>query len=134
MFKLLDFRTSLFEGLYFINGTRSYTIVFSFQETVKFFKCTYQKDLCLSDRLEFINFWYVSIIINDLMTIVGSSLKIQIESQRSHNYEICGILLGTGNLMVWFGVLRYLKFFETYNVSMQQLVWCYGGEKKRIRI
>ena len=41
--------------------------------------------------------------------------------QNSHNYEVCGVLLGTGNLLVWFGVLRYLGFFEKYNVSLSFL-------------
>ena len=25
-------------------------------------------------------------------------------------------MLGTGNCLVWFGILRYLGFFKTYNV------------------
>jgi len=41
------------------------------------------------------------------------SLYVQISS----NYEACGVLLSNGNLLVWFGVLRYLSFFEKYNVS-----------------
>lgn len=31
-------------------------------------------------------------------------------------WNLCSVLLGTGNLLVWFGVLRYLTFFKTYNV------------------
>ena len=31
-------------------------------------------------------------------------------------WDICSVLLGTGNLFVWFGVLRYLGFFRTYNM------------------
>ena len=56
-------------------------------------------------------------IINDVMAVLGSCLKIRIEIQRSLNYEACGIILGTANLLVWFGVLRYLKYFNKYNVS-----------------
>ena len=26
------------------------------------------------------------------------------------------LMLGTGNCLVWFGILRYLGFFRTYNV------------------
>jgi len=37
--------------------------------------------------------------------------------QYSHNYEVCGVLLGTANLLVWLGVLRYLNFYEKYSVS-----------------
>ena len=94
-----------------------------------FFKQIYHKDLSVGDRLEFFNFWYLMIIINDAFIVVGSALKIQIESRRSYDFEVCGIMLGTGNLLVWFGVLRYLKFFETYNVSMAQSCNnCSGGK------
>ena len=87
------------------------------QEATGFFRATYRKELSLHDKLEFVNFWYIMIIINDVFIVIGSVLKVQLQSQQSQSYEVCGIMLGTGNLLVWFGVLRYLKFFETYNVS-----------------
>lgn len=33
------------------------------------------------------------------------------------SYDVCGILLGTSTLLVWVGVIRYLSFFQKYNVS-----------------
>lgn len=33
------------------------------------------------------------------------------------SYDICGILLGTSTLLVWVGVIRYLSFFQKYNVG-----------------
>ena len=51
------------------------------QKTQKFFKHRRGKPLCLSDKLEFLNLWYVTIIINDILTIVGSGYKIQIEGR-----------------------------------------------------
>lgn len=33
-------------------------------------------------------------------------------------WNVCSLLLGTGNMFIWFGCLRYLGFFETYNVSL----------------
>lgn len=33
------------------------------------------------------------------------------------SYDVCGILLGTSTLLVWVGVIRYLTFFQKYNVS-----------------
>ncbi|XP_060085979.1 mucolipin-3-like [Ylistrum balloti] len=90
------------------------------KETVKFFKKRYRKDLPTSDKLEFVNFWYIMIILNDILTVVGSSLKITIEnrhaSSSSENYDLCGLMLGTGNLLVWLGVLRYIGFFKTFNI------------------
>ena len=92
-------------------------------ETMKFFKKTYDKTLSLDGRLEFFNMWYVMIIINDLLIIMGSMIKEQIERKYfgSDHWNICSIFLGTGNLLVWFGVLRYLGFFKTYNVVILTL-------------
>lgn len=87
-------------------------------ETIKFFKHRLNENLSLEGRLEFLNLWYVMIIINDVLIIVGSVIKEQIESKHfnSDHWNICSIFLGTGNLLVWFGVLRYLGFFKTYNI------------------
>ncbi|XP_068879056.1 mucolipin-2 isoform X1 [Aphelocoma coerulescens] len=32
------------------------------------------------------------------------------------SYDVCSILLGTSTLFVWVGVIRYLGYFQTYNV------------------
>ncbi|XP_066584088.1 mucolipin-3-like isoform X2 [Prorops nasuta] len=92
-------------------------------ETVKFFKNMYGKNLSFDGKLEFLNLWYVMIIINDILIIVGSIIKEQIERKYFGNdhWSICSIFLGTGNLLVWFGVLRYLGFFKTYNVVILTL-------------
>ncbi|XP_021353880.1 mucolipin-3-like isoform X2 [Mizuhopecten yessoensis] len=98
------------------------------KETVTFFKKRYRKDLPTADKLEFVNFWYLMIVLNDILSVVGSSLKITIEnrtkktascqhaSSSSDNYDLCGLMLGTGNLLVWLGVLRYIGFFKTFNI------------------
>ena len=36
----------------------------------------------------------------------------------SLNYDVCGVMLGTGSLLAWLGVLRYIGFFEQFNVSI----------------
>ncbi|XP_016919158.1 mucolipin-3 [Apis cerana] len=92
-------------------------------ETMNFFKKAYGKILSLEGRLEFLNLWYVMIIVNDLLIIMGSAIKEQIERKQfgSDHWNICSIFLGTGNLLVWFGVLRYLGFFKTYNVVILTL-------------
>ena len=51
------------------------------QDTVEFFNKHYNKKLSVYDKLEFLNMWYVLIIINDILTIVGSAIKIQIENK-----------------------------------------------------
>ncbi|XP_040003237.1 mucolipin-1a isoform X2 [Xiphias gladius] len=51
------------------------------QEFVQFFKETLHRKVCLADRLEFINGWYILLIISDILTITGSIIKIGIESK-----------------------------------------------------
>lgn len=34
------------------------------------------------------------------------------------SYDICSILLGTSTMLVWLGVIRYLSFFQKYNVRI----------------
>ena len=59
-------------------------ILFLFQKTNKFFRHVKGKPLDLSDHFEFVNLWYVTIIINDILTVVGSGYKIQIEGRVSN--------------------------------------------------
>ncbi|XP_004639351.1 mucolipin-2 isoform X2 [Octodon degus] len=81
-----------------------------------FFLEKYQRHACAADRWEFVNGWYVLVIISDLMTIVGSVLKMEIKAKNLTNYNLCSILLGTSTLFVWVGVIRYLGYFQAYNV------------------
>jgi hypothetical protein len=36
----------------------------------------------------------------------------------SSNYDYAGLLLGTGSLLAWLGVLRYIGFFKQFNVRL----------------
>ncbi|KAM9769268.1 mucolipin-1a isoform 2-T2 [Menidia menidia] len=86
------------------------------QEFVQYFKDTLDRRVCWTDRLEFINGWYILLIVSDIFTITGSIIKIGIESKNMSSYDVCGILLGTSTLLVWVGVIRYLTFFQKYNI------------------
>lgn len=92
-------------------------------ETVKFFRDHFKKELSVEGRFEFWNLWYIMIIINDVLIIFGSAMKEQIERQQyvGDQWNTCSVFLGSGNLLVWFGVLRYLGFFKTYNVVILTL-------------
>uniref|UniRef100_A0A3B4EEA1 Polycystin cation channel PKD1/PKD2 domain-containing protein n=1 Tax=Pygocentrus nattereri TaxID=42514 RepID=A0A3B4EEA1_PYGNA len=90
-------------------------------EFVHFFKDTLNRRVSWGDRMEFINGWYILLIISDLLTITGSFIKIGIESKNIASYDICGILLGTSTLLVWVGVIRYLSFFQKYNILIVTL-------------
>ncbi|XP_050430814.1 mucolipin-3-like isoform X2 [Adelges cooleyi] len=86
-------------------------------ETIRYFDEMLKSTLSCSGRWAFWNLWYIMIIINDILIICGSSIKEQIETKQfiGDQWNLCSVLLGTGNLLVWFGVLRYLTFFKTYN-------------------
>nr|KAG5705297.1 hypothetical protein BaRGS_010748 [Batillaria attramentaria] len=95
------------------------------RKTDKFFKLRFGKGLDLSDHLEFVNFWYLLIIVNDVFTIVGTAYKIQLETREFtmtyNNYDVCSLFLGLGGLMAWIGCLRYLGFFKKYNILILTL-------------
>ncbi|CAL8068843.1 unnamed protein product [Orchesella dallaii] len=88
------------------------------RNAITFFQKFYQHQMNVDERLEFLNFWFLLIIFNDVLIIIGSAMKEQIENKElaGNAWNICSLLLGVGNLLVWFGVLRYLGFFNTYNV------------------
>lgn len=51
------------------------------KEFVNFFLLHYKKEVSTSDQMEFINGWYIMIIISDILTIVGSILKMEIQAK-----------------------------------------------------
>uniref|UniRef100_A0A8C9PAI5 Mucolipin 2 n=1 Tax=Spermophilus dauricus TaxID=99837 RepID=A0A8C9PAI5_SPEDA len=83
---------------------------------LNFFLEKHKRRVCDADQWEFISGWYVLVIISDLMTIIGSILKMEIKAKNLTNYDLCSILLGTSTLFVWVGVIRYLGYFQAYNV------------------
>ncbi|XP_011353875.1 mucolipin-3 isoform X1 [Pteropus vampyrus] len=91
------------------------------QEFVNFFLLHYKTEVSVSDRMEFVNGWYIMLIISDLLTIIGSILKMEIQAKSLTSYDVCSILLGTSTLLVWLGVIRYLSFFQKYNLLILTL-------------
>uniref|UniRef100_A0A6Q2YW62 Uncharacterized protein n=1 Tax=Esox lucius TaxID=8010 RepID=A0A6Q2YW62_ESOLU len=85
-------------------------------EYVQFFRHRLNHSVGWADRMEFINGWYILLIVSDMLTIIGSFIKIGIESKNLSSYDVCGILLGSSTLLVWVGVIRYLSFFQKYNI------------------
>ena len=63
------------------------------------------------------------IAVNDVLIIVGCILKEIIETRSSFGdlWDYCSLTLGTGTLLVWIGMLRYLGFFHTYNILILTL-------------
>nr|NVI71492.1 transient receptor potential cation channel, mucolipin ortholog [Cucujiformia] len=91
--------------------------------TNTFFQSHFGESLSHDDKMKFLNLWYIMIIVNDFLIIVGSAIKEQIERKEftSDQWNVCSLFLGMGNMLVWFGVLRYLGFFKTYNVVILTL-------------
>nr|XP_033781098.1 mucolipin-1 isoform X1 [Geotrypetes seraphini] len=85
-------------------------------EFASFFQAHYNQGVSLWERMEFINGWYLLLIISDFLTLIGTVMKIGIESKNLASYDVCSILLGTSTLLVWVGVIRYLSFFQKYNI------------------
>ncbi|XP_056089260.1 mucolipin-3 isoform X2 [Rhinichthys klamathensis goyatoka] len=85
-------------------------------EYTAFFSSRYSKRVSFSDRMEFINGWFILIIVSDVLTITGSLLKIIIQLQAMASYDLCSILLGTGTMFVWIGALRYMGYLKKYNI------------------
>ncbi|XP_040263859.1 mucolipin-3 isoform X1 [Bufo bufo] len=91
------------------------------REYVSFIQQRFSKMVPWSDRLEFVNGWYILIIVSDILSIVGSILKMEIQSKSLTSYDVCSILLGTSTMFVWLGVLRYLGLFKKYNMLILTL-------------
>jgi len=92
-------------------------------ETQQYFKVHFQSDLTFEEHFEFLNLWYVVICINDVLIIVGSTIVLMIETKKSTAdlWDFCCVFLGTGDLLVWIGMLRYLGFFRAYNALILTL-------------
>ncbi|XP_029939630.1 mucolipin-3 isoform X1 [Salarias fasciatus] len=73
------------------------------------------------DKLEFVNGWYILIIVSDTLTIIGSILKMEIQTKVVTNYDVCSIFLGVGTMFVWIGVIRYMGYFRKYNILILTL-------------
>ncbi len=88
------------------------------REVSSFFLERYKVNLTVSEMIQFLNLMYVVICINDVLIIIGTVLKEIIENRRTNTdlWDLCSTCLGIGNLLVWLGMLRYLGFFQKYNV------------------
>ncbi|XP_028918866.1 mucolipin-3 isoform X2 [Ornithorhynchus anatinus] len=91
------------------------------REFVNFFLFHFKKEVSVNDQMEFIDGWYILIIISDVLTIIGSVLKMEIQAKSLTSYDVCSIFLGTSTMLVWLGVIRYLGFFQKYNLLILTL-------------
>ncbi|EDO42542.1 predicted protein, partial [Nematostella vectensis] len=89
--------------------------------TRRFFADQLDDHLSYWDCLDLISLWFILILISDTCTVIGSLLKILIDWEVLSNYDTCSIFLGTGVLLTWTGVLRYLGYMKQYNILLVTL-------------
>ena len=90
------------------------------QQTVCYFRRFFRRSLSSSEHTFFIDCWRVVTVLNDILTIAATSIQLLIEHRiQEHNlFAVSSILLGLGCLLAWISILRYLTFFQRYNVLM----------------
>lgn len=86
------------------------------QRFSRYVEDSFNRKVCENDQSEFLNGWYLLVILSDILTIIGSILKMEIQAKSMTSYDVCSIFLGTSTLLVWVGVIRYLGYFQKYNV------------------
>lgn len=86
------------------------------QRFSRYVEDSFNRKVCEDDQSEFLNGWYLLVILSDILTIIGSILKMEIQAKSLTSYDVCSIFLGTSTLLVWVGVIRYLGYFQKYNV------------------
>lgn len=77
-----------------------------------------KQKLSLNEQLEFLNLWHVIIVGNDLLIILGTLFKLSGDIEEGESYISTGLFLGFGAFFVYIGLLRYMKFFDRYNVRI----------------
>lgn len=89
-------------------------------ETKEFFRTELKKELECGDQVRFIKHWDILTIINDVLTVIGTALRLVVEqnsnSNLSSSYDAATTLLGVGCLFVWLGILRYFAYFPKFYI------------------
>lgn len=93
------------------------------RKTSTYFTEYLHQELSWRDKIDFIDFWFIMIIVDDMLLIAGSAVKIRIEERLvpSLMYTACSLLLGCGCLLCWCGLLRYVGYFKVYNILILTL-------------
>ncbi|XP_071984578.1 mucolipin-3-like isoform X2 [Engystomops pustulosus] len=91
------------------------------REYVSYVRHRFSKPVPWSDKIQFVNGWHFLSVAGDVLSIVGSILKMEIQAKILTSYDVCSIFLGTSTLLIWVGVIRYLGFFKKYNILILTL-------------
>jgi len=86
-------------------------------ETCAFFAEHFAHKISFSDQIEFIDFWIIMILCNDILLIFGSIFKfVEYQNNTTLISVDWSVLFGFNILLVYAGLLRYLSFFPKYNI------------------
>ena len=79
----------------------------------------YTRSPSMGDYNEFVDGWYILILISDILVILGTIFKIDVQTRQFASIEdfqnSCSFL-GVGCLLCYCGILRYLGYFKGYNI------------------
>ncbi|KRX55589.1 Mucolipin-3 [Trichinella sp. T9] len=111
-----------FAFLDFLRWRNNYSFLFFQKDTMALFEKLGLR-ITVNDQLQFLNLWYVLIVVNDICIVFGTALKLILEYRvfDSSLLTATGMLLGIGTLFVWVGVLRYFGLFSQYNILILTL-------------
>eukprot|EP00731_Ephydatia_muelleri_P025043 Em0017g126a len=73
------------------------------------------------DFLPLYNLWFIGIILSNLLSIVGSFLKILLRVQEIYStsmIDTTSIILALSVFGQWCGILRFLSYFDKYNMML----------------
>jgi len=117
---IFDFLTLIFTFISLSLVTRSLyraqKLRYNFQ---KWHLQKFGKDSSAADASEFIDGWYLIIFISDLAVIIGTILKVDAQTKAYAGldaFQNSCAFLGIGCLLCYCGILRYLGYFQGYNI------------------
>lgn len=88
------------------------------RRAINFFAKHYDLTLSFQDKSDFIDPWIYLIFINDIALMIGSIIKL-IGGPIDHSQSLTStysVLFGVGILLTWTGILRYISFFDKFNI------------------
>ena len=64
--------------------------------TKNFFRNKLHKELSVAGQRQFVNYWYIMMVVNDVCIVIGSTMKQRIEKSKfaSNEWNLCGLFLG----------------------------------------
>ncbi|XP_063683202.1 mucolipin-3-like isoform X1 [Bolinopsis microptera] len=100
-------------------------MILAFQLYVKtqtFMGKTYKRRLNKREKHLFVNYWFVCILLADMLLFTAAVLKLCIDIGTAYNFDMCTLFLGIGVWLSYLGLLRYLFFDKHYSMILNTIV------------